>query len=203
MVKKAVFGGTFDPIHFGHLHLAYAALEEVHMDKVIFVPTGNPPHKTKKQVTDAQIRYEMVKLAVRNEERFDISDFEVRNTGLSYTYKTLQHFKELEPDTDWYLITGLDCLMELESWKNVDKILEISNLIVFNRMGYKSNDVLIQKQKIEKKYNKSVSIIDVNILEISSTDIRNRVKCGRNIDYLVPQGIDNIIKELHLYTARL
>lgn len=148
--KKAVFGGTFDPIHFGHLHLAYAALEEVHMDKVIFVPTGNPPHKTEKQVTDAQIRYEMVKLAVRNEERFDISDFEVRNTGLSYTYKTLQHFKELEPDTDWYLITGLDCLMELESWKNVDKILEISNLIVFNRMGYKNNDVLTQKQKIEK-----------------------------------------------------
>lgn len=199
MVKKAIFGGTFDPIHFGHLHLAYSALEDMHMDKVVFVPTGNPPHKTDKQVTDAEIRYEMVKLTVRNEKKFEISDFEIRNSGLSYTYKTLQYFKRLEPCTDWYLITGLDCLMELESWKNVDKIFQLSKLIVFNRLGYKSSDVLNQKKKIETKYKTTINIIDTNILEISSTDIRSRIKNGKSIDYLVPQGISDIVRNLHLY----
>jgi len=199
MNRKAIFGGTFDPIHNGHLHIAYEALNFLNLDKIIFMPSGNPPHKLKVDKTDAFIRCELIKMAVRGESFFQVSDYEINRKEINYTYKTLEHFLSLEPDTDWYFITGVDCLMELDSWKNVDRILNGCKLVVFNRPGYEKEEILKQKLKIEKIYNKEIIFMDLPLLDISSSTIKKKIKNGDNVSYLMPNGVYNTVLELGLY----
>ncbi|GLC32216.1 putative nicotinate-nucleotide adenylyltransferase [Clostridium omnivorum] len=198
-MNKAIFGGTFDPIHNGHIHIAYNCLYALNMDEIIFMPSGNPPHKTDKEITDAGIRYELVKMATRSESRFKVSDFEINNKELSYTYKTLEHFKNLEPDTQWWFLTGADCLIELDMWKSVDRILEASNLIVFSRPGHDKKDIIEQKKRVENIYNKKITFLEVPLMDISSTYIKNEIREGKNISYMMPEGVYNSILQLKLY----
>jgi nicotinate-nucleotide adenylyltransferase len=163
------------------------------------MPSGNPPHKTDRKKTEANIRYELVKMAIREEAKFTVSDFEIKNTGLSYTYKTLEHFKYTEHDTEWFFITGADCLAELNYWKNVDRILEASKLVVFNRPGYEKAELLEQKGRVEKLYNKEVIFLDLKPFPISSTEIKEYIKSGYNVSYLLPQNVYNTVIELNLY----
>ncbi|MBL4935202.1 nicotinate-nucleotide adenylyltransferase [Clostridium sp. YIM B02515] len=199
MVKKGIFGGTFDPIHNGHLYIAHEALHRLNLDEVIFMPSGNPPHKTEKRKTDAAIRYEMVKTAVRDEKYFTVSNYEIKNSGLSYTYKTLEHFNNIENDTEWYFITGADCLVELDYWKSVDRILDSCKLVVFNRPGYPKEIILEQKKRVEEKYKKDIIFLDFSLFDISSTSIKKMIKEQKDASYLMPQGVYNIILELQLY----
>ena len=199
MNRKAIFGGTFDPIHNGHLHIAYEALNFLNLDQIIFMPSGNPPHKLKVDKTDAFIRCELIKMAVRGESFFQVSDYEINRKEINYTYKTLEYFISLEPDTDWYFITGVDCLMELDSWKNVDRILNGCKLVVFNRPGYEKDEILKQKLKIEKIYNKEIIFMDLPLLDISSSIIKKKIKNGDNVSYLMPNGVYNTVLELGLY----
>lgn len=199
MIKKAIFGGTFDPIHNGHLHIAFEALYSLKLEEIIFMPSGNPPHKAGKEITDSSIRCELIKMAIRDEKRFTISQFEINNKGLSYTYKTLCYYKKKEPDTQWYFLTGSDCLMEIDTWKNVDKIFSLCNFVVFNRAGYKEEEFIAQKEKVEKQYNSKILYLDIPILDISSTDIKEAIKSHRNISYLMPPGVYNTILQLELY----
>ncbi|MBP1744320.1 MAG: nicotinate-nucleotide adenylyltransferase [Firmicutes bacterium] len=193
MVKKAIFGGTFDPIHIAHLYVAHKAKEDLGLDAVIFMPSANPPHKQGKKVTDAHLRYEMVKMAIRGERGFQISDYEMNSTGLSYTYKTLQHFNELEPGTDWHFIAGLDSLADIHKWQNPDEIFELCHFVVYNRTGYEIKDM-----KNNKYFKKSV-LLEMPILDISSTQIRYDISAGRDVSSLVPEPVGNFIKELDLY----
>lgn len=199
-MKKGIIGGTFDPFHNGHLHIAYEAFDRLNLDKIVFIPTGNPPHKNYKNVTDASIRYEMVNKAISYEKEFEIDNYEVLKNGFSFTFQTLKHLKEREPDTDWYFICGVDCLMDLEKWKNVDSILGLCKFVVFVRQGYKDKDIFYQKQVIEKKYNKTIYLIDLPQMDISSSYIRQRIKEGKNISYLVPSSVEEDINLLNLYT---
>ena len=199
MSRIAIFGGTFDPIHNGHLHIAYEALNFLNLDQIIFMPSGNPPHKLKVDKTDAFIRCELIKMAVRGERAFQVSDYEINRKEINYTYKTLEHFISLEPDADWYFITGVDCLMELDSWKNVDRILSSCKLVVFNRPGYEKDEILKQKLKIEKIYNKEIIFMDLPLLDISSSTIKKKIKNGDNVSYLMPNGVYNTVLELGLY----
>jgi nicotinate-nucleotide adenylyltransferase len=202
MIKKGIFGGTFDPIHNGHLYIAHEAVNSLKLDKVIFMPSGNPPHKTTNRKTDANIRYELVKMAIREQERFSISSYEIENKGLSYTYKTMEYFKKLESDTEWYFITGADCLVELNLWKNVDRILNACKLVVFNRPGYSRENILSQKEKVEQEYKKEIIFLDLNLFDISSTNIKNLMREGKDASYLLPHGVYNTVKELKLYESR-
>ncbi|NMM64552.1 nicotinate-nucleotide adenylyltransferase [Clostridium sp. P21] len=199
MIKKAIFGGTFDPIHNGHLHIAYEALYKLNLDKIIFMPSGNPPHKLEKRVTDAFLRYEMVKTAVRNEEKFEVSSYEVTKDNLSYTYKTLEYFTNLEKETKWYFITGVDCLMDIENWRNYPEILRLCTFVVFNRPGYSIEKVLEKKISLENRYNSKIVFLDIPLLEISSTSIRKDVKEGRKVSHLMPENVCCIIEQLKLY----
>lgn len=199
MKKKGIFGGTFDPIHNGHLHIAYEALYKLNLDKVIFIPSGNPPHKTDKVITDATIRYKLVKDVIQNEKKFEVSDYELKNESLSYTYKTLKHFNEKHEDTEWYFITGADCLMQLDSWKNINEVLSLCNFVVFRRSGYSMEDMLKQKERIEKKFNKKIIFLDIPVIDISSTTIRNKIKNGENISYLVPEKARCMVNKMNLY----
>lgn len=199
MIKKAIFGGTFDPIHNGHLHIAYEALYALNLDKIIFMPTGNPPHKLEKNITEAYLRYQMVNAAVNEEEKFSVSDYEIKKNNLSYTYETLRYFNELEKNTEWYFMTGVDCLMNVETWKNYDEILKLCNFVVFNRPGYHMDDIKYKKSKLEKKYDTNIIFLDIPLLEISSTQIRKLIKMGRSVSYLLPYNVYGIIKKFNLY----
>ena len=150
MVSKAIFGGTFDPIHNGHLNIAYEALNKLNLDEVIFMPTGNSPHKENLCITDAYLRYKMVQIAIKKEPRFKVSDYEIISDQVSYTYKTMLHFKEVEPETTWYFLNGAYCLVDLPNWKCIDKIFEASNFTVFLRPGYSLARLRRAKQQIEK-----------------------------------------------------
>lgn len=199
MANKGLFGGTFDPIHFGHLYIAQEALHRLRLDNILFMPSGNPPHKTTKNKTDANIRYELVKMAIKDEEKFVLSSYEIDSKGLSYTYKTLEYLKWKEPDTKWYFITGVDCLMELDLWKNVADIFKLSTLVVFNRSGYKKEEILYQKKAVEEKYNVEIIFLDINPVDISSTEIKNMLKEGKGVSHLLPLNVFNKIVELDLY----
>ncbi|RUT52519.1 nicotinate (nicotinamide) nucleotide adenylyltransferase [Clostridium botulinum] len=200
MINKAILGGTFDPIHNAHINVAYEALERFNLEEVIFIPAGNPPHKIKLKKTPAHIRYEMVKLAIEKETRFSISDFEIKSKGLSYTYRTLKHFKEKEPETNWYFITGEDCLSYLEHWKYIDEIFNICNFVIFSREGFKEKEEIIKKKKsILLKYRKEILFMDASILDISSTKIRNRIKEGKEVSFYMPNKVYKFILQNNLY----
>lgn len=199
MVKKAIFGGTFDPIHNGHIHIAYEALYKLYLDKVVFMPTGNPPHKLEKRITDAHLRYEMVNEAIKEENYFDISDYEINKIKPSYTYETLEYFNNKEKNTIWYFLTGVDCLMDIESWKNVDRIFQLCEFIVFNRPGYSIESIMKQKDKIEKIHNSKIIFLDIPLMDISSTRIRKSIKENKNVNYLIPESVYRMIKHLNLY----
>lgn len=202
MIKKAVLGGTFDPIHNGHMHIAYEALYQLKLDKVVFMPAGKPPHKSNRIVTAGNIRYEMVKKAIEDEKRFEIDDYEIVKSGFSYTYETLEYLNTKESDTDWYFISGVDCLIDLSSWKKVDKILQLCTLVVFNRPGYTNSEIKKQKEKMEKIYGEQIVFLDLPLMDISSSNIREKLRNGQNISYLVPGKVNKYIEKAKLYAFK-
>lgn len=199
MNKKAIFGGTFDPIHNGHLHIAYKALDRLKLDKIIFIPSGNPPHKHKEYITDKYIRYDMVKSAIEQEEKFEMSDYEVKKKGKSYTYETIEYFIKVCPNVDLYFIIGADCLMDIYKWKNVDDIMEKAKLVVFRRPGYSLESILFQKRRMEEKFKKEIIFLDVPLLDVSSTEIRKKIKIGEEVKNLMPKKTYYIVKNYKLY----
>ncbi|MEG1255141.1 nicotinate-nucleotide adenylyltransferase [Clostridium sp.] len=198
-MKKAIFGGTFDPIHIGHIHIAYEALYKLGMDEIIFMPNGRPPHKRTREVTKENIRYEMVLQAIKEEKKFSISDYEINNEELSYTYNTLMHFNSIEPNTSWYFLVGVDSLMTLRRWKNIDVILENCNLVVFSRNGYTMNDVCEMKKELELEYNKDIIFLEMPLLDVSSTDIKKKISQHQVVEYLLPKGVEGLIDKYNLY----
>lgn len=221
MKRYGIIGGTFDPIHYAHLYIAYEAQKQLNLDKVIFMPAGKQPLKAKNKVTDANYRYEMVEMAIEEFEEFSISSYEIEKEGLSFTYETLEYFKkntiehiikgdkkysELESnkteDKELFFITGADCLMYIEKWKQVSKIFSLCTLVVFVRGGFNKEKLIEQKTRIEKKYSCKIIILDLKALEISSTDIRNRVKEDKRIDFFVPPKVVKFIYENKLYTNK-
>ncbi len=202
MIKKAIFGGTFDPIHIGHIHIAYEALYRLKLDRIVFMPTGNPPHKLKKDITDALLRYNMVKDAIKSESKFTVSDYEINRPNLSYTYNTLEYFNNLEKHTQWYFLTGMDCLMDIQNWNKVEDIFKLCQFIVFNRPNFPAftmQSIKEQKKKIEDRYSTEVIYLDAPLLDISSTNIRNSIREGRRVDYLLPENVSDIIEKFGLY----
>lgn len=193
MKKIGIIGGTFNPIHLAHLYIAY----EANLDKVIFMPAGSPPHKKNEDILEAPLRYKMVLEAIKKYEDFEISNYEIEKEGFSYTYETLENFKS--EDNILYFITGADCLINIEKWKNPDRIFKTSKLVVFNRPGYDKESLKLQKNEIEKKYNTSINFLDIMDLEISSTMIRDRIKEGKKIDFFIPKEVLDFIIKNNIY----
>ena len=196
-MKIGIIGGTFNPIHLAHLYIAYEAKCQLNLDKIIFIPTGSPPHKKDMEILEASLRYNMVYEAIKNYEDFEISDYEIEKKGLSYTFETLEHFKN--NDNELYFITGADCLMDIEKWKYPERIFELCNFVVFNRAGYSKKNLRIQKEKIQQKFNTNITFLDIIDLEISSSIIRNRIKEGKRIDFFMPKEVLEYIITNNLY----
>lgn len=197
MKKIGIIGGTFNPIHLAHLYIAYEAKCQLNLDKVIFMPAGSPPHKKNEDILEAPLRYKMVLEAIKKYEDFEISNYEIEKEGFSYTYETLENFKS--KDNILYFITGADCLINIEKWKNPDRIFKASKLVVFNRPGYDKESLKLQKNEIEKKYNTSINFLDIMDLEISSTMIRDRIKDGKKIDFFIPKEVLDFIIKNNIY----
>ncbi|MFP4687786.1 MAG: nicotinate-nucleotide adenylyltransferase [bacterium] len=190
-VRTGFFGGTFNPIHHGHLIAAQLCLERLRLDRVLFVPTGIPPHK-KQPVTGAKLRLKMTELAVENNPAFEVNDIEINQNETSYTIHTLQQLKKKNSDSMFYLIIGADEFTEFKSWHRWQEIIELVELAVINRPGYK----LKIPQDIE---NYKVHNVQMPNIEISSSKLRMRCRQGLKLDYFVPEKVLNFIRENELY----
>lgn len=189
MQRIGILGGTFNPIHIGHLAIAQMALERMHLTKVVFVPAHIPPHKNPKAVANAKHRYNMVKLAIKDNSDFEISDFEINKEGKSYTIDTMKYFYEKYPkDTKLYFIIGGDTLADLPNWRYIDDILKIGEFIVVNRPG------CVKKASDLKHHSVIMPGID-----ISSSLVRFRLFQNKTIRYFVPDPVLTYIKENELY----
>ncbi|MCK8825191.1 nicotinate-nucleotide adenylyltransferase [Fuchsiella alkaliacetigena] len=194
--RIGIMGGTFDPIHNGHLVTAELAAYQYQLDKVIFVPSGNPPHKTKQQITKDEDRYIMTTLATIDNPKFDVSRIELEREGLSYAIDTVKGFKEVLGEIDIYFITGADAILEIFTWKEPEKLLTECKFIAATRPGYCLSKL---EDGIYEEYQEQIFVLKIPGLAISSTDIRNRVANGRPIKYLLPPRVENYVNKRKLY----
>lgn len=201
MKRVGILGGTFDPIHLGHLILAKEAKEKCKLDEIWFMPAKTPPHKLNKVVSDFSVRKDMIELAIKDHKGFYCSDFENTLEGNSYTFNTLEKLEGRFVGDNFYFIMGADSFYEIETWKNPEIILKIANLIVASR-DY-SNESLTLKSHFEylkSKYEiKGISFIDTMDVDISSTMIREMAKAGEDIEKYVPKIVCRYIKENKIY----
>ncbi|MFA6074593.1 MAG: nicotinate-nucleotide adenylyltransferase [Negativicutes bacterium] len=200
MQKIGIFGGTFDPIHNGHLIVAERACESAQLDKVVFVPAYSPPHKQKTadSLTVFEDRYNMTVLAIAGNERFVVSDIERRLEGLSYTINTINELKKNYPkDTELYFITGMDAICDLLTWRHPEQLLCGCNFLVARR---KSNKSLQPVYDVYGDLARSrITIFDSPLIEISATDIRERLQQGKSIKYFMPTSVEKYIYDNKLY----
>ncbi len=193
-------GGTFDPIHFGHLVTAEASRAAFGLEGVVFIPSGNPPHKQERSVTPAEHRYLMTVLATSTNPYFRVSRSEIDRIGPSYTVDTIEELRRaVGPETLIYFITGADAVMELMTWNRPQDILAQCELIAATRPGYPPADFQRLRQAIPQVSAARVHTIEVPALAISSSDIRRRVEFGEPIKYLVPETVEQYILKSGLY----
>jgi len=189
MSRLGILGGTFDPPHNGHLALARSSLEFLKLDKVIFVPTAINPHKQHLKITGPKFRLEMLKLAIGDNDMFEVSDMEINRAGLSYTCDTVREFKKIYQEADFHLIIGGDNISDIEIWKNPEDIFTIAKVAAAMR----------PQSPASGKYKDRIIIIEMRPIDISSTTIREYVKHGRSIKKLVPAKVEQYIIENGLY----
>lgn len=190
MSRVGIFGGTFDPIHHGHLITAQSVKEIRSLDKIIFIPAFISPHKQHEKASSAEHRIKMLKLALDEIPFFECSDFEIKQHTISYTVDTLREFKKYYDIID--LIIGYDNIFKFHTWKDPDEILKLANIVVLRRKSSYPIDYI-------DKYVESAIFVQTRGIEISATDIRNRVHANLPIHYLVPKEVEDYIYKHNLY----
>lgn len=198
-MKIGILGGTFDPVHFGHLSIAKQALEELALDKLIIVPAKLQPFKLDQPVTIGKHRIEMLKLAFKDFEKVTISEYELDKNEVSYTINTLSAFRKEYPDSELWFLMGTDSFLKIEIWKNARDLLSQFNLIVGARPGYKEQELDTQINHLEKTYGTKIYKLSNEKIDISSTDIRKRINQGEAIDQWVPLTVERYITDYALY----
>jgi nicotinate-nucleotide adenylyltransferase len=193
--RVGVMGGTFDPIHHGHLVTAEEAVVQFGLDQVVFVPTGRPWMKADRVVSPSEDRYLMTVVATASNPRFSVSRVEIDREGPTYTVDTLRELADEHPDAELYFITGADAILEIFDWKDPEDVLGLAHFIAATRPGYD----LARFEAAAPTHHPKVSTMDIPALAISSSDIRERVKEGRAIRYLLPEGVKSYIEKQGLY----
>jgi nicotinate-nucleotide adenylyltransferase len=220
-MRIGLFGGTFNPIHSGHLTVAQKIKEAFALECIFIIPSAFPPHKKAADIADAKDRLEMIRLAVSDYRHFIISDAELKRPGTSYTIDTIKHFKAVSPDkTEFYFILGLDAFFEIDTWKSYRDFFDFIPFIIVTRSGEWGNGSSGMRKILEDyiktriadgytfsssrscyvhKNKHPIFIFDIKPIDISSTKIRERVKKGRSIKSLVPEKVEHFIKTKGLY----
>jgi len=194
--RIGVFGGSFDPIHNGHLAAAQDVLESLELSRVLFMPTGVPPHKQSDGQTPAGLRLRMVRAGVERDQRFEVSDLELRRNGPSYTVQTLRELREQRPESELHLIMGADQWASFGGWKDPGEIARIARIVVMTREGEGSGTLETGFSGGEEP---PLTEVSVTRFDLSSTLIRERIGEGRSIRYLVPDEVRRIIEAAKLY----
>lgn len=200
--KLGIMGGTFDPIHIGHLVTAEAVRMEYGLDEVLFVPAGHPPHKSDALITPMLHRYNMTVMATCSNPFFYVSSIEMERSGPSYTIDTVKELiKQYGEQTEFYFITGTDTIHELPTWHNITELLQLCRFVGATRPGCNSMvDSIIER--FGKSGSQRIHHLATPELEISSTDIRERIREGRSIKYIVPENVERYILKENLYQYR-
>jgi len=187
-MRIGILGGTFNPIHNGHLAIAEEAIKQLEFEKIIFIPAYIPPHKSSKDLVDVEDRLKMLELALEGKE-FEISTFEIEKGGPSYSIETIEFLRgEYPEDTELLFLIGEDALVGLNTWKDIDKIFGLCGFVVFNRPGYE-----------EAKARPEILRLDIEGLDISSSQIRQRIKDQQPIKGLLPDAVEEYIVTNNLY----
>jgi len=194
--RIGVMGGTFDPIHHGHLVAASEVQAWFDLDEVVFVPTGDPWQKSQRKVAPAEARYEMTVIATASNPRFTVSRVDIERGGPTYTRDTLRDLKAALPDAELFFITGADALAEIFTWRDVDELFELAQFVGCTRPGYTMDESILARIPAER-----VTMVEIPALAISSTDCRARTAKGEPVWYLVPDGVVQYIAKHHLYTS--
>lgn len=200
-VKRiGILGGTFDPIHLGHINLALDAKREADLDKVILIPAKLQPFKLDKKTASGEDRLTMINEAVSDIDGIEVSPYELNKEGISYTYLTIRAMREMfGNDAEIYFITGTDSFLKIESWKNSEELLKSCSYLIGTRPGYKQNELELCIERIRRDYNTEVRNIANLQLDVSSTEIRRRLEEGISCSDLIPDKVERYIKANGLY----
>lgn len=214
--RLGIFGGTFNPVHYGHLAAAEVVRDRLRLDRILFIPTFIPPHKDE-ELPSAVQRLEMVRLAISGNQHFKVSDIEIKRGGRSYTIDTITELHQHYAGAEFFFITGVDSFLEIKTWKDWERLLSRCTFVVLSRDGYQFRDldrlglfgsVATELAGLDGRRSEQVKLTagDASVLleripfyEISSTDIRERVRRGRSIKYCLPDPVEHYIIENKLY----
>jgi len=214
--RKGIFGGTFNPIHMGHLLCCEEVREKFNLDNIVFIPSAAQPHKESSDIIDPYLRYEMVKLGIEDNPFFEASDIELKSSGKSFTINTIKKFRSIYGEgVLLFFILGIDAFLEFETWKDPQELVTLCHFVVMLRPGhspeatlnllpaYIKKRILLNVEKIELiNYNdneKNIVYVPVTAISLSSTGIRERIKKGRSIKYYVPKEVELFIRRNKLY----
>jgi len=188
-----ILGGTFDPVHNGHLIAAQSLLEKLNLSRILFLVSANPPHKNFGELSPWTDRRRMVSLAIQDNERFQVSDLEQERSGPSYTFETMEILRSQHGQRyHLHFIMGADSILDIFTWRQPEKLLDSGMLVIVPRPGFDLSG-------LEKRVTDRITIVQTPLVEISSSDIRSRVRQGRSIRYLVPPAVETYIRENGLY----
>jgi len=199
MKKIGIMGGTFNPIHMAHLMLAEQAYEQFQLDKILFMPTKKPPHKSLKEIISDEHRINMILKAIEGNPHFELSTLEVEREGTTYTVDTLTYLRSLNKEEEYYFIIGGDSLFDIESWKEPSRVFQLSHILASNRNQVNETELNNQMTKLMEQYNAKIELIQIPTIEISSHEIRQRCKAKKSIRYFVPYAVYRYILEHRLY----
>lgn len=214
-MRIGILGGTFNPIHYGHLRAAEEVRGKEKLERILFIPSCNPPLKNK-DLADARHRFEMTRLSIETNPLFEISDVECRASGKSYTVDTLITLKEMHPDTEFYFILGIDSFLDIPLWHQPKRIMELTNFIVVSRPGFDFSGLssriavpvnvlselsagTLERYKTSLDCGTEMILLNVTPINISSTTMRNLLRNGMSIKYLLPEAVESYIISHKLY----
>lgn len=193
--RIGILGGTFNPVHMGHLFMAEYAREEMDLDMIMFIPTGVPYMKNNKEILPSDIRMKMLDMSIASNPYFITSDIEIRREGNTYTYETLEELHALYPEADLFFIVGADCLFTIEKWYQAQRIFDNCILLAANRNDVPQDELYEKKLFLEKQFHAKVVLLNIPQMDISSTSVRDNVKNNKSIRYMVTDEVyDYIIR---------
>lgn len=198
-MRIGVYGGTFDPVHLGHLILAETCREQARLDRVIFIPAGLPPHKQDREFSPGNARAEMLEFAIAGHAEFSVDRSEIKRSGPSYTVETLRSLRQDHPNDELFLLMGADSLAEFPLWKEPREIATLASLIVVNRGSQSPPDLAGLIPHLGASAVARIQLVTMPGIDISSSDLRRRAQQGQSLRYLIPRAVERYIIDHHLY----
>ena len=199
MQRVGIFGGSFNPPHKGHLYIASEAMKQASLDKIIFVPCGTPPHKTLTDMASAKHRFEMTRIALKNNDKFEISDLEIKSEETSYTARTLPQIKLMYPEARLCFIVGGDSFRDMERWYHPEEIFPMAEIVVVDRGGISRQSIEEKLFYYKEKYSAEITLTKVTPLELSSSAIRKDIAKGKDVSEFVSGEVLEYIQKFGIY----